>query len=110
MAELRAAETPQQRKVRLEQDDIMSHTAIAADANVRTFINTINIFWNWICETFTKRYYPNQVPVKSACITCGVASRVVNGSTIHATLKLPIQYNKVGQITGMSSLIGNYLS
>ncbi|GBP26517.1 ATP-dependent DNA helicase RRM3 [Eumeta japonica] len=41
------------------------------------------------------------------CSLTGVAARLINGATIHSTLKLPVQ--KDGRITGMSPLSGNYL-
>lgn len=52
------------------------------------------------------RCYGKKKSVKICALT-GVAARLVGGSTLHSTLKLPVQ--KDGRIVNMADLSGNYL-
>ncbi|CAG9761349.1 unnamed protein product [Ceutorhynchus assimilis] len=64
----------------------------------KTFL--LNLLRNQINRCYAK------VAVKVAALT-GVAARLINGSTLHSTLRLPVQ--KDGRITNMPLLTGNYL-
>jgi hypothetical protein len=80
-----------------------------SDERLRLFITgnagTGKTFLFNLLKNQVNRCYSRQV-VK-VCALTGVAARLVGGSTLHSTLKLPVQ--KDGRIVQMPILTGNYL-
>ncbi|GFT71148.1 ATP-dependent DNA helicase [Trichonephila clavipes] len=64
----------------------------------KTFV--FNLLINQVNRCYVKE-------VVKVCALTGVAARLVGGSTLHSTLKLPVQ--KDGRILKMPILTGNYL-